>query len=599
MGKSLCKQGIIVRIAGPVVGAINLQDVRLHNMVFVGEEDLVGEVIRLDGNITTIQVHEETTGLRIGETVRNTGLPMVVELGPGMAGRVYDGLQRPLTDLAEKHGGFLKRGVVGDPLSRDILWDFSPRVSKGNEVGPGCILGVIQESKLIEHRIMVPPGVFGRVAEIKSGKYKVTDFVVQLEKSDSELVDINLIQRWPVRRPRPIYCHLDPSEPLITGTRIIDMLFPIAKGGSAIIPGGFGTGKTATMQSLTRWSDVDIVVYVGCGERGNEMAMVLDEFPKLTDPRSGESLMNRTVLIANTSNMPVAAREASIYTGITIAEYYRDMGYDVLMLADSTSRWGEALREISGRLEEIPGEEGFPAYQSSRLSEFYERTGRVNCLSGFSSDQVSNRRVGSISLIGAVSPPGGDFSEPITQSSMRVAGAFWALDYDLSRRRHFPAINWMQSYTLYDFNKWYAKHVDQEWPELIRETIGLMSRENELLEIVRLVGRDAISEFEQEILVMARMVSEDLLQQSAFDKADRYCPIEKSFWMLKILMDFHKQTVMALEAGITLKKITSLPVVTEIGRMKECPIESAVKQLQDLAERIRVSFNELGIKIGQ
>ncbi len=598
MNDTKLQHGAIVRISGPVVGAVDVPNIRLHDLVYVGEERLMGEIIRLNNRYCTIQVHEETSGVRIGEPVWCSSMPLVVELGPGLVGQVFDGLQRPLDDLAELQGAFLKRGTFIPPLGRDKRWDFVPLKKKGDEVGPGCILGTVQETKMIEHRIMVPPGKQGRIVNIRSGKFNVTEPIVTLEVLNNQVHKISMMQRWPVRVPRPVSQRIASYKPLITGTRIIDLFFPVAKGGTAIIPGGFGTGKTATMQSLARWSDADIVVYVGCGERGNEMAAVLAEFPNLEDPRSGESLINRTVLIANTSNMPVAARVASIYTGITISEYYRDMGYDVVMLADSTSRWGEALREISGRLEEIPGEEGYPAYLSSRISEFYERAGCVRCLgnSTGSKEKPKELRKGSVSLIGAVSPPGGDFSEPITQSSMRVAGTFWALDYDLSRRRHFPAINWIQSYSLYRLQGWF-EGIEAEWVRLNKEAMSLLSQEDELLKVVQLIGKDALSESQQEILAVAKMLREDLLQQSALDENDRYSPLKKSFWMMKNIMDFHKLTLRALEADIALDRILKMPIVAEIGRMKEIPIKDVIIQLKSMNKQIYISFSEISIRI--
>jgi V/A-type H+-transporting ATPase subunit A len=467
----------------------------------------------------------------------------------------------------------------------------------GDRVRSGDVLGVIQESQNIDHRILVPPYLDGRVTAVKEGAVRIDDVVVVIDplyEDGGKSHEISLVQRWPVRRPRPVRTWLDPREPLTTGTRIIDALFPVAKGGSAIIPGGFGTGKTVTEHSLARWSDADIVVYVGCGERGNEMTSVLEEFPQLEDPRSGAPLMERTVLIANTSNMPVAAREASIYTGITIAEYYRDMGYDVLLLADSTSRWGEALREISGRLEEIPGEEGYPAYLAARLSEFYERSGRAVCLGG-GEHEGRNHRIGSVTVVGAVSPPGGDFSEPITQNSMRVAGVFWALDYDLSRRRHFPSINWTRSYSLYNFDEWYTGQIAADFVELKVQAMTLLERERELLEIVQLVGPDALPEKERAELAVARLLREDFLQQSAFDEVDRYCPMEKAYWMLKTIMTFHRQTMAAIDLGVSLERIVDLPVIAALGRLRETPAEQAVHRAQELMETINSSFSELGV----
>jgi len=580
------RTGSVTRIAGPVVAAIGLEDVRLYDVMHVGELGLIGEVIRLSGSLATIQVYEDTSGLKVGEPVISTGAPLVAELGPGLLGRVYDGLQRPLEDLAATTGHFLERGVAASPLPLDRRWPFLPCVTLEQRVGPGDVLGSVQESQTIEHRLLVPPGVSGRVIGVRAGEFTVQEPVVTLEtQNDSQTgrLDLTLTQRWPVRRPRPYRTKLDPHQPLITGMRIVDTFFPVAKGGAAIIPGGFGTGKTVAEQSLARWADVDVVVYVGCGERGNEMTEVLEEFPTLEDPRHGTPLMARTILIANTSNMPVAAREASIYTGITIAEYYRDMGYDVVLLADSTSRWGEALREISGRLEEMPGEEGYPAYLATRLSEFYERSGRVTGLGG-------SPRAGSVTIIGAVSPPGGDFSEPMTQNSLRVVGTFWALDYDLSRRRHFPSINWTRSYTLYHLREWYAEAVEPDWNDLAGEAMALLQHEVELLEIVQLVGPDALAESQRAVLAIARLLREDFLQQSAYHEIDRFCPLPKAYWMLRAIMAFHHHTKVALEAGVSLERITALPVVADIARMKELPVEGVVDRLQALIQRIEAEF---------
>jgi len=587
--------GTVVRIAGPVVGAVGLAGVRLFDVVHVGELGLVGEVIQLHGEQATIQVYEDTSGVRTGEPVSGTGMPLVVQLGPGLLGQVYDGLQRPLAKLAAQSGDFLQRGLNIAPLPEDARWSFSPCVAVGALVSAGDMLGVVPEGRALEHRIMVPHGVSGRVVEMRDGTFALAEPVAIIEplpNGDSRQpnipVPITLAQYWPVRRPRPVHTRLDPHEPLITGTRIIDTFFPIAKGGAAIIPGGFGTGKTVVEQSLARWAAVDVVVYVGCGERGNEMAEVLQEFPQLEDPRSGVPLMERTILIANTSNMPVAAREASIYTGITLAEYYRDMGYDVLLLADSTSRWGEALREISGRLEEMPGEEGYPAYLASRLSEFYERSGRTVCVGGASANgkQPPQQRIGSVTVVGAVSPPGGDFSEPVTQSSMRVVGTFWALDYDLSRRRHFPAINWLHSYSLYELRDWYEHQVAPDWDSLTHEALSLLQREAELLEIVRLVGPDTLSETDRAVLFAARMLREDFLHQSSYHPVDRYCPIDKAYWMLVAILTFYHRIQTALASGAALASITELPVVSDIARMKECPPTEAVAAIQALIKRL-------------
>lgn len=587
--------GKVVRIAGPVVGATGLRNVRLFDVARVGDLGLVGEVIRLTEELATIQVYEDTAGIFIGEPVVNTGQPLMAQLGLGLLGRVYDGLQRPLETLAELTGTFIRRGISASSLPEEAVWQFTPLIKVGSMVSAGDILGIVPESKTIQHRILVPPGLAGRVVDIREGDLRVTDTVAILEVGEGKPVKhfpISLSQPWPVRQPRPVRARLAPDKPLITGTRIIDALFPVAKGGSAIIPGGFGTGKTVVEHTLARWADADIVIYVGCGERGNEMTEVLEEFPLLEDPRTGAPLMERTVLIANTSNMPVAAREASIYTGITIAEYYRDMGYDVLMLADSTSRWGEALREISGRLEEMPGEEGYPAYLASRLAEFYERSGRVACLGNASTQP----RTGSVTVVGAVSPPGADFSEPITQNSMRLAGTFWALDYDLSRRRHFPAINWTRSYSLYDFRDWFAREVAEDWPSMVAETKALLQREAELLEIVRLVGPDALAETERAVLVVTRMLREDFAQQSAYHPIDRYCPKSKAYWMLKTILEFHRYTQTALAKGIPLEKVTALPVITEIARMKELPLEKAEMEIRTLMGRVCLSFAAWGVE---
>ncbi|HUF39285.1 MAG TPA: V-type ATP synthase subunit A [Anaerolineales bacterium] len=579
--------GKIVRIAGPVVGVTGLENAKLYDVVHIGELQLVGEIIRLQGEVVTVQVYEETSGLRLGERVTTTGGPLSVQLGPGLLGQVYDGLQRPLNLLAEEGGAWIPRGLRAAPLSEDRRWHFTPTVEAGDRVGPGEVLGTTPETSRLDHRILVPHGAGGRVVEIRAGDFKIVDPVARIETTDGTR-ELTMVQTWPVRRPRPVGQRIPARDPLITGTRVIDALFPLAKGGSAIIPGGFGTGKTVLQQALSRWSDVDVVVYIGCGERGNEMAEVLEEFPNLDDPHTGEPLMRRTVLIANTSNMPVAAREASIYTGITIAEYYRDMGYDVLLLADSTSRWGEALREISGRLEEMPGEEGYPAYLGTRIAEFYERAGRAV-------PNGSGDRTGSVSVVGAVSPPGGDFSEPVTQNSMRAAGAFWGLDYDLSRRRHFPAINWSQSYTLYRFER-DGSETDDGWDELVRSAQVLLREEADLLEIVQLVGPDAMSETERLVLFAARMIREDFLQQSALHLIDRFCPPEKTRGLLHAIMTFYQMAGKALREEVSLERIAALPEVAEIARAKELELEIAVEVLEGLADRIGQSFRALAEK---
>ena len=592
MDQTVNPNGTIKRISGPVVGAVGLTGVRLHDMVLVGANRLVGEVIRLNADQATIQVYEETSGLSMGEPIFNTGNPLVAHLGPGLMGQIFDGLQRPLTTLAEKEGGFLKKGVSEPPLSEEKQWEFNPTASEGDWVQPGFSIGTVKESESIIHQIMIPQGQSGRIIKMYSGELSLKDPAAVLETPHGEK-NVFMVHEWPVRLARPYSKRLGLNEPLITGKRVIDLLFPIPKGGSAIIPGGFGTGKTVLQQSLARWSAVDIVVYVGCGERGNEMAEVLNDLPKLEDRQSGIPLINRTVLIANTSNMPVAAREASIYMGITIAEYYRDMGYDVLMLADSTSRWGEALREVSSRLEEIPGEEGYPAYLASRLAEFYERSGHVCCLGSESDPDGEKKREGSISLVGAVSPPGGDFSDPITQSSMRIAGVFWALDYELSRRRHFPAINWTKSFSLGNLDNWYSENVADDFPELSSKMRAVLSREKELLQVVQLIGQDALSELEREVLLTARMLREDLLQQSAIHDVDAYSSIEKSYWMMKVILHFHEAAQAAMRERVCLDDVEEMQVLQKIARMKELHQKKVVERLRLLIKEINNEFSRL------
>lgn len=558
--------GEIIKVAGPVVAAKGLRGARMYEVARVGEEGLIGEIIRLQEDIGVIQVYEETSGLKPGDPVYATGRPLSVELGPGIIGQIYDGIQRPLPEIRKITGDFVRRGVTAPALSRKKKWHFTPKFKIGDKVQEGDILGVVPETPLVKHRVLVPPGISGKIIEIvDEGEYTVEDIIARIQTT-SEVVPVKMMQIWPVRKPRPFKEKLPPNEPLITGQRIIDALFPIAKGGTAAIPGGFGTGKTVTQHQLAKWSHADVIVYVGCGERGNEMTEVLERFPELKDPKSGRPLMERTILIANVSNMPVAAREASIYTGITIAEYFRDMGYDVALMADSTSRWAEALREISGRLEEMPGEEGFPPYLGARLSEFYERAGKVVTLG-------SEERYGSISVIGAVSPPGGDFSEPVVQCTLRVVKVFWALDKALAERRHFPAINWLISYSLYMdiLQDWYAKQLAPDWPKLRMEAMAILQKEDELKEIVRLVGPDALPESDREILEAARMIREDFLMQHAYHPIDSYCPIEKTYLLLKAILHFHNQARQALEKGVPLSKILALPIKDEIARLKIVP----------------------------
>lgn len=574
-------QGQISKISGPVVQVRGLGGTKMYDVVNVGELGLIGEVIRLEADVATIQVYEDTEGLRVGEQVVSTLEPLMVELGPGLLSSIYDGTQRPLPEILAKHGPFISKGVVANPLNREKKWKFKPAVKVGQELAAGDYVGTVDETKNLVHKIMIPPGEYGSVIKVNpAGEYTVDQTVAVITDGVSE-IEIKMMQKWPARIGRPYSKKLDPEVPLLTGQRVFDTFFPIPKGGTAIIPGGFGTGKTVTEQTLARWADADIIVYVGCGERGNEMCEVLTEFPTLIDPKTGLPLMDRTVLIANTSNMPVAAREASIYTGVTIAEYYRDMGYDVAMMADSTSRWGEALREVSGRLEEMPGEEGYPAYLATRLAGFYERAGRTVCYG-------SEGRVGSVTVIGAVSPAGGDFSEPMTQHSLRIAGAFWALDTDLAHRRHFPAINWIKSYTLFmdQVKGWFNEHTAPDFEEAKDKAMYLLQRETELQEIVQLVGPDALPESERVILEATRMLREDYLQQFAFDEVDAFCPPEKQYWMLKAIIAFYNEAAEAVNRGVLLAQIMQLPVKNQIARMKNLPVDSAVASIKKLIETI-------------
>ncbi|MFZ3059931.1 MAG: ATP synthase subunit A [Candidatus Methanoperedens sp.] len=549
-------KGEIYRISGPVV-IISGLNTKMYDVVKVGKEGLMGEVIGIEGEKSTVQVYEETSGLRPGEPVENTGMSLSVELGPGLLESIYDGIQRPLPVLKDTMGDFIKRGVSANGLSREKEWDFVPTVKKGDKVNGGEVIGTVQETQNIEHRILVPPKVSGTVSEIKKGKFKVDAVICTLTGG----IELTMMQKWPVRKPRPVSKKLMPNTPLITGQRILDGLFPVAKGGTAAIPGPFGSGKTVTQQQLAKWSDTEIVVYIGCGERGNEMADVLYEFPEIKDPKTGRPLMERTVLIANTSNMPVAAREASVYTGITIAEYYRDMGYDVSLMADSTSRWAEAMREISSRLEEMPGEEGYPAYLAARLSEFYERAGKVKTLCG---------KEGSITVIGAVSPPGGDFSEPVTQNTLRIVKVFWALDAKLAQRRHFPAINWLNSYSLYSkaLEDWYRENVSPEWVKLRNDAMELLQKEAELQEIVQLVGSDALPEDQQLTLEIARMIREYFLQQNAYHEVDTFCPMDKQFKLLKAITTWGDKAQTALEGGASVEDIMKSKTKDDLAKVK-------------------------------
>jgi len=577
-------EGVIVKVSGPVVSAEGMAGAKMYDITRVGELGLIGEVVRLDGDIAVVQVYEDTSGLMVGEKVECTEEPLRVELGPGLLSSIFDGIQRRLTDIADDYGDFVVRGVATAALPRERKWTFEPMVDEGTEVTGGDIVGEVQETAYIIHRIMVPPGVSGRVAEIKEGEHTVDEVVVVLDDGR----EIRMYQTWPARVPRPVKRKENPNVPFITGTRILDTFFPIAQGGYSIIPGGFGTGKTVTEQTLAKWADADIVVYIGCGERGNEIAEVLAEFPELVDPRTGAPLMQRTILVANTSNMPVAAREASIYTGITLAEYYRDMGYNVALMADSTSRWGEALREVSGRLEEMPGEEGYPAYLATRLADFYERCGRAICLG-------SDNRVGSITAIGAVSPPGGDFSEPMTQNSLRITGAFWALDTPLAHRRHFPAISWTKSYTLYldQIQEWFLENVSEEWRTVRDKAMSLLQKEVELQEIVQLVGPDALPDFAKAVLEATRMLREDYLQQFAFSDVDAFCSLRKQYLMLKVILTYYDSLEEALVQGVPLRQAIEHPIKTEIARMKDIPSEEAEEKLGELIDKVQKELREL------
>ncbi|AGB05166.1 ATP synthase, A subunit [Aciduliprofundum sp. MAR08-339] len=576
--------GKIIRVAGPVVVADGMKGSEMYEVVHVGEEGLIGEIIGLYGDTATIQVYEETSGIRPGEPVKRTGAPLSVMLGPGIISQIYDGIQRPLPQIKDMMGDFIKRGASASPLDTNKKWHFVPRVKKGDRVTGGDILGTVQETKIVEHRIMVPPEKEGKIEWIaEEGDYTIEEPIARINGED-----IKMYQRWPVRRQRPFREKMDPIQLLVTGQRVLDTFFPIAKGGTAAIPGGFGTGKTVTQHQLAKWSDADIVVYVGCGERGNEMTEVLEDFPKLKDPRSGEPLMNRTVLIANTSNMPVAAREASIYTGITIAEYFRDMGYHVALMADSTSRWAEALREISGRLEEMPGEEGYPAYLASRLAEFYERAGYVEVLG-------SEKKYGSVTVVGAVSPPGGDFSEPVTQNTLRIVKVFWALDADLAHKRHFPSIHWLRSYSLYlnSVRHWWENNIAKDWYDLRREAMGILQREAELQEIVQLVGPDALPAKEQALLETARSIREDFLQQNAFHDVDTYCPADKQYLMLKLILKFHKLITDAVELGVSMDKIRKLSIKEDLAYMGRIPNETYKDEFKNIEAKMENEIENL------
>ncbi len=573
--------GTIKKVAGPLVIAKGMRDANMFDVVRVSDKRLIGEIIEIHGDEASIQVYEETSGLGPGAPVTSTGEPLSVELGPGLIGSIYDGIQRPLDEIRKISGNNLQRGVEVPALGREAKWEFVPALQPGDPVAAGDVLGTVQETEIVSHKIMAPPGVVGKVKSILAGSYTVTETVAVIETPAGDQVPLTLMQKWPVRRGRPYKQKLSPNMPLITGQRVIDTLFPLAKGGVAAVPGPFGSGKTVVQHQLAKWSEADIVVYIGCGERGNEMTDVLNEFPELIDPKTGQSLMKRTVLIANTSDMPVAAREASIYTGITIAEYFRDMGYSVALMADSTSRWAEALREMSGRLEEMPGEEGYPAYLGSRLAQFYERAGRVVTLG-------SEEREGVLSVIGAVSPPGGDISEPVSQATLRIVKVFWGLDSSLAYKRHFPAVNWLTSYSLYldTMEQWFTRHVAKDWVQLRTQLMRLLQEEAELEEIVQLVGMDALSAPDRLKLEAARSIREDFLHQNAFDEVDTYTPLEKQHDMMLLILQYYEKAQAALQEGADIEKLIALPVREQIGRFKYTP-----------ADQLRQAFEAVSLQL--
>ncbi len=585
-------KGKIVWISGPAVRANGMADAKMYETVKVGESQLVGEVIRLTGDVAFVQVYESTAGLRPGEPVVGTGQPLSVLLGPGVIGRIYDGIQRPLDDIAKRSGAFIGRGISTTPVDLKKKFKFTPTVKVGDEIEPGSKIGEVEETPLVLHSVMLRPDHHGgKVTAIeKEGSYDLEHALATVER-DGRKTEVLMYQYWPVRKPRPYSQKLDPNIPLITGQRILDTFFPIAKGGTGAIPGGFGTGKTVTLHQIAAWADSKVVVYIGCGERGNEMTEVLIKFPELIDPRSGRPLMERTVLVANTSNMPVAAREASIYTGVTIGEYYRDMGYDVVLVADSTSRWAEALREMSGRLEEMPAEEGYPSYLASRLAEFYERAGRVKALG-------SPDRTGSVTLVGAVSPSGADFTEPVTTHTIRFIKTFWGLDTRLAYSRHYPAINWMLSYSGYleDVSKWWEENVGKEWYKLRGEGYFLLQREDTLKEIVRLLGPEALPDEEKLVLEVARMIKIGILQQSAYDKIDTYCGPKKQLKLLKLMVDFHKEANKALKEGVSLADVRAMPIITRMLKAKFEVPDDQLGKLDELGNDMFAQFKKLSGK---
>ena len=580
--------GVIKKVAGPLVIAEGMRDANMFDVVRVSNKNLVGEIIEMHGDEASIQVYEETSGLGPGEPVVSTNNQLSVELGPGLIESIYDGIQRPLDDIMKISGNNLSRGISVPALKRDRVWQFNAIVHEGDKVAGGDVLGTVQETEIVLHKIMVPNGICGVIKSIESGEYTVCDTIATIEDDKGEVHNITLMQKWPVRIGRPYKKKLSPDMPLVTGQRVIDTLFPIAKGGVAAVPGPFGSGKTVVQHQLAKWAESDIVVYIGCGERGNEMTDVLNEFPELIDPKTGHSLMERTVLIANTSDMPVAAREASIYTGITIAEYFRDMGYSVALMADSTSRWAEALREMSGRLEEMPGEEGYPAYLGSRLAQFYERAGRVIT-------NGSNDEEGSLSVIGAVSPPGGDISEPVSQATLRIVKVFWGLDSNLAYKRHFPAVNWLTSYSLYvdTMAKWYSDNVAPDWMDLRAEIIKLLQEESELEEIVKLVGMDALSNTDRIKLEAARSIREDFLHQNAFHKVDTYSTLSKQYKMMQLVLAFFEKATAALSKGADINDIINMPIRERIGRFKYVAEDEIDKAYDDIVYNLDVDIDNI------
>ena len=581
-------EGKILKVSGPLVVAEGMRNANMFDVVRVGAKNLIGEIIEMHGDRASIQVYEETAGIGRGDKVVSTGAPLSVELGPGLISNIYDGIQRPLEQIRLKFGSNLQRGIDVPALDRDRVWHFVPAVKFGDKVGPGDIYGTVQENEVITHKIMVPPKTHGTVVEMREGDFKVTDRIGKIKYDDGTIENVTLIQKWPVRVARPYREKLPPVDPMITGQRVIDALFPIAKGGTACVPGPFGSGKTVVQHQLAKWSDVDLVVYIGCGERGNEMTDVLREFPELTDPKTGRSLMERTILIANTSDMPVAAREASVYTGITIAEYFRDMGYSVAVIADSTSRWAEALREMSGRLEEMPGEEGYPAYLTSRLAQFYERAGKVVCLG-------SDGREGALSAIGAVSPQGGDISEPVTQATLRIVKVFWGLDASLAYRRHFPAINWLNSYSLYRerLSGWFSQNVSKAWMDYTARCLKTLQIEADLQEIVKLVGMDALSPSDRLTLDVAQSIREDFLQQNAFLDIDSYTPLDKQCGILEMIFTYEDRARKAIDAGADIEDICSLPVHERIARAKTVENDNYQDEFKAIKAEIAAQLDKL------